>query len=269
MNPFLSTLFNLTEGICVGSTGRETAVQSVANLGNPEAYNFFCINPLLITIDKNPTESWHSPYVGRRADCNVTEYRNFLLEIDTLPLDEQKAVLLDCPISTLVYSGGKSMHAIISLETPLTSKQEYKNVFARIAKKVPQIDIANSNPSRFSRMANSYRTSNNVLQVLYVCGKRISKETFEAWLGPDTEKKLISEQPLKKINLQKNTQHFLTFGADAGHWNVALFNSACDMSRCHWTEERIQKAVCKINGELDAADKKTISSAIRTVATQE
>ena len=54
---------------------------------------------------------------GVRND-NVTEYRFALVESDTADLATQNAILreLELPIAALVYSGGKSLHAIVRVD---------------------------------------------------------------------------------------------------------------------------------------------------------
>ena len=48
---------------------------------------------------------------------NVTDYRYALVESDSTDLAKQNAIIreLELPVACLVYSGGKSVHAIISL----------------------------------------------------------------------------------------------------------------------------------------------------------
>lgn len=49
---------------------------------------------------------------------NVTEYRYALVESDDLELDKQNAIIreLELPVAALVYSGGKSVHAIVKID---------------------------------------------------------------------------------------------------------------------------------------------------------
>ena len=49
---------------------------------------------------------------------NVTEYRYALVESDCMELEKQHAMIreLELPVACLVYSGGKSIHAIVKIE---------------------------------------------------------------------------------------------------------------------------------------------------------
>lgn len=51
-------------------------------------------------------------------DENVTDYRYALVESDSVPIERQNAILrkLELPIAMLVYSGGKSLHAIVRVD---------------------------------------------------------------------------------------------------------------------------------------------------------
>ena len=57
---------------------------------------------------------------------NVTEYRYALVESDTMDIDQQNAIIreLELPVACLVYSGGKSLHAIVRIEA--ADYQEYR-----------------------------------------------------------------------------------------------------------------------------------------------
>ena len=49
---------------------------------------------------------------------NVTDYRYALVESDCMALEEQNAIIreLELPVAVLVYSGGKSVHAIVKID---------------------------------------------------------------------------------------------------------------------------------------------------------
>lgn len=58
--------------------------------------------------------------IGRqgRQNENVTDYRYALVESDCMALEEQNAIIreLELPVAVLVYSGGKSVHAIVKID---------------------------------------------------------------------------------------------------------------------------------------------------------
>ena len=57
---------------------------------------------------------------------NVTDYRYALVESDTMPIEQQNAIIreLELPVACLVHSGGKSIHAIVRIEA--SSYDEYR-----------------------------------------------------------------------------------------------------------------------------------------------
>ena len=57
---------------------------------------------------------------------NVAQFRYALVESDNMDLEKQNAIVreLELPIATLVYSGSKSIHAVVRIEA--TNKEEYK-----------------------------------------------------------------------------------------------------------------------------------------------
>lgn len=56
---------------------------------------------------------------GRKNE-NVTDFRYALVESDCMALEEQNAFIreLELPVAVLVYSGGKSVHAIVKVDAP-------------------------------------------------------------------------------------------------------------------------------------------------------
>src|SRR4051794_13683188 len=107
----LETIFNPGESICLGKGLFDTeSIELSKALVITSDRPFFCINPLS----------------GKRKDRNVTAYRNFLLEFDTICLEEQLRTVKDSdlPYTSRTFSGMKSYHFIISLVDPLGSEKE-------------------------------------------------------------------------------------------------------------------------------------------------
>ena len=73
-----------------------------------------------------------------------------------MPIEQQNAVMreLELPIAVLVYSGGKSVHAIVKIDAP--NYDEYRRRVDFLYKVCKEsgldIDKQNRNPSRLSRM---------------------------------------------------------------------------------------------------------------------
>lgn len=87
---------------------------------------------------------------------NVTEYRYALVESDNTDISTQNAMIreLELPVACLVYSGGKSLHAIVRVDAG--SYEEYRArvdyLYNVCEKNGLSIDKQNRNPSRLSRM---------------------------------------------------------------------------------------------------------------------
>lgn len=112
---------------------------------------------------------------------NVTEYRYALVESDTLPVENQYALIqqLELPVACLVHSGGKSLHAIVRVEAG--SMEEYRsrvNYLYRVCQKNGlEVDIQNKNPSRLSRMPGVTRRG----QRQYLVGVNLGKRSWSEW----------------------------------------------------------------------------------------
>lgn len=172
---FLNLLFEKGEQTCFANSAKGVRVKKFPWGGDL----FFSINALHPTKDLAPTESYHRANKPRRADANVISYRNFLIEIDNMPLPEQvQYVKTLLPVSTVVYSGGKSYHFIISLKTPCESYSEYMDIAERIAEYVPKLDPSCKNPSRLSRLPGVMRPDTGKAQKLVFLGDRVEIGTL-------------------------------------------------------------------------------------------
>lgn len=109
--------------------------------------------------DYNPAAgAWicFNPVEGGRSNNNVTDYRYALVECDNMELEKQQAIIrqLELPCAALVYSGSKSLHAIVRVGAP--DYTEYRRrvdyLYAACKKNGLTLDEANRNPARLSRM---------------------------------------------------------------------------------------------------------------------
>lgn len=112
---------------------------------------------------------------------NVTDFRYALVESDCMSLEEQNALIreLELPAAVLVYSGGKSIHAIVRIEA--ASYEEYRGrvdyLYSVCRKNGLEIDKQNRNPSRLSRMPGVVRGDKKQ----YIIDTNIGKESFNEW----------------------------------------------------------------------------------------
>lgn len=87
---------------------------------------------------------------------NVADYRYALVESDSIPIAQQNGIMHDLklPIAALVFTGGKSLHAIVRIEAG--SYKEYRErvdfLYKICDKNGLHVDRNCRNPSRLSRM---------------------------------------------------------------------------------------------------------------------
>jgi RecA-family ATPase len=101
---------------------------------------------------------------GGSADNDVTAFRHVLIESDSASIEVQWAALnaSDLPISAVVHSGGKSLHAFVRVDAK--NLEEYKSRGKAAADAIErfegmEVDRACLNPSRLSRLAGRMRGS--------------------------------------------------------------------------------------------------------------
>jgi len=132
-----------------------------------------------------PAGGWirFNPMDGRGVkDENVTDYRHALVESDNLPLEKQIAIYrqLELPIAAMVHSGGKSIHAIVKIGAG-SDFEEYRNrvnfLFEVLKKSGFDVDRANRNPSRLSRLPGIFRGDNPQ----YLIAVNTGKASWEEW----------------------------------------------------------------------------------------
>lgn len=117
---------------------------------------------------------------------NVTAFRYMLLESDNMSLGKQKAILeqLELPIAAMVFSGGKSIHAIVKVDA--YSYEEYRKrvdfIYSIAQKNGFKPDKKNRNPSRLSRMPGVMRGGNPQFLMAINIGKENYKE-WEEWIA--------------------------------------------------------------------------------------
>ncbi len=133
---------------------------------NPEAGAWIRFNPLDGKGVKND---------------NVTEYKYALVESDSMDLEKQNAIIreLDLPVAALVYSGKKSIHAIVKIDAD--NYEEYRKrvdyLYDVCRKNGLDIDNQNRNPSRLSRLPGVERNGKKQ----FIIDTHIGKSTWEEW----------------------------------------------------------------------------------------
>ena len=142
---------------------------------NPEAGAWICFNPM---------------DGGGRRNENVTDFRYALVECDNMELGKQQAIIkqLELPCAALVYSGGKSVHAIVRVDAP--DYAEYRRrvdyLYAACQKNGLTLDQQNRNPSRLSRMPGILRGEKRQALLETNIGKSCWDEWVD-WLEAETD----------------------------------------------------------------------------------
>lgn len=164
---FFSVLFNKDENVCFGRDLYDTAASPVNKV--PRNCEFFTLNPIRT----------------RRRGEDVTAFRNILIELDKDSIKKQlnRIKKIGVPYTSLVFSGGKSIHCIISLEQPLKDREEFtRYVFlAWMAYGFNKIDNSCKDPARFTRFPNTVREDTGKVQDLIELKERIPNELFLSW----------------------------------------------------------------------------------------
>lgn len=112
---------------------------------------------------------------------NVTAFRFALIESDDMELGEQNAIIreLALPTACLVYSGGKSLHAIVHIDA--ASYEEYRTrvdyLYAVCEKNGMKVDKQNRNPSRLSRLPGAVRNGHKQ----FLVDTNIGKSSWDEW----------------------------------------------------------------------------------------
>ncbi len=236
---YFKTLFDPGEYTCFTTSIYNTNVRPVADQCTHE---FLCLNPLLPDRDTqpDPKKPKHHKDIGRKADCNVTAFRNFLIEMDNVPLFDQFPIIQKCglPFSTSVYSGGKSIHFVVSLIEPCVNEEHYREIVDLIHRGVGKhlVDPACKNPSRLTRNPGAWRSDKDKEQKLIEVRHRVSLLDVQSWAG------LRGVEPLKKNKpkpLFDGTPEavpmwvikFLREGAPNGEKHNTAYKAACAMAR--------------------------------------
>ena len=277
----LKTLFQ--SGEYVGYVSNDVYFNDDHNRYEPTKGVFYrTVDEILTSLDRYPDDlgatigDWKkaagawiriNPLDGKGASKkNVTRYSYCLIESDDLPIKEQEETFkrLNLPIATMVYSGGKSIHAIVKIDA--TNIQEYEErvqfCYDFLKNNGISIDTQNKDPNRLSRMPGV--TRNGVMQTLL--GVNFGYDSWKDWmesLGETTDfvledvgSLILNPPPLSPEiihGLLRKGHKFLLSGASKSGKSYALIELAIAFSQgTEWFGFKCEKAkVCYINLEID------------------
>lgn len=217
------------------------------------------------------TGAWirFNPLDGRGVkNENVTGFRYALIESDSMDLGEQNALIreLELPVACLVYSGGKSLHAIVHVDA--SSYEEYRTrvdyLYTVCEKNGMKVDKQNRNPSRLSRLPGATRNGRKQFLVETNLGKASWAEWRE-WMEsvsddlPDPEGDLTTDlpplaPPLIEGVLRQGHKMLLAGPSKAGKSFALIELSICIAEGLPWLGfQCAQGRVMYVNLELDRA----------------
>jgi RecA-family ATPase len=197
LKTYIQTLFKNDDyiGYVVTSWQRDDGKYSVSGSGNYTRTAEQLLNDLerykdgkdlgfVVGDSKKEAGAWirFNPLDGKGIkNDNVTDFKYALVESDNLSLEKQNAIMreLELPIAALVFSGSKSIHAIVKVEAK--DKDEYRErveyLYKICNKNGLQVDGQNKNPSRLSRMPGVVRGEHKQ----FLIDTNIGKESWEEW----------------------------------------------------------------------------------------
>jgi hypothetical protein len=171
----------------------------------------------LLLVALNPMKD------GYRDDENCSAFRNFLVEMDGLGLQEQinyiKAVKM--PYSAIIFSGNKSLHFLVSLSEDLPSEKVYRIFSEWILAIANLADQKTKNPSRSIRIPGGMREEGK--QILVDFKGPVDIKDLAAWLNTHPEAK---PEPPQKRRVSTNPD----FNGVA-EWAVDLLLNGIDESK--------------------------------------
>lgn len=191
---YLETLFDVNENVgYVVSSFEEKGKYKPTSKGNTDRTAGQLIEALskcggdigAVLGDYNPAAgAWVriNPLDGNGVkNSNVTDFRYVLVESDSVDLERQNAIIreLELPVAVLVYSGGKSVHAIVKVEA--ANYEEYRKrvdyLFNVCKKNGLEVDTNCRNPSRLSRLPGVQRGDKKQ----FIIDTNIGKSSWNEW----------------------------------------------------------------------------------------
>lgn len=161
-----------------------------------------------------------------RKDENVSTRRNFIFEIDDLPLDEQKKIAKKLSeehiINRVVYSGSKSLHMRVTVAQAIANKEEYKFIWRQLNAKYfdGHADKACANPARLTRKLGGIRQGTGKKQAGMLIDStpldvREELAAYQVWARNRRQQKALiammdNRAPRKYATLEETVEHWRT-----------------------------------------------------------
>lgn len=115
-------------------------------------------------------------------NTDIASFKYALVESDSLDIGKQLSIIhqLELPVAAVVYSGSKSIHAIVKVDA--SDNKEYRErvsyLYKICDKNGLEVDSQNKNPSRLSRMPGCVRGEHKQ----FIIETNTGKETWSDWV---------------------------------------------------------------------------------------
>lgn len=147
------------------------------------------------------------------TDGAVSSYRHVLVEFDKKPKEEQLAIFQqsNLPISLLVDSGGKSIHAWVRVDAESKAQWEERRntVYEYLSDHEP--DPQNKNPSRWSRLGGVMRGDKEQKIIAFKVGAE-DWDAFIAWREGQDFPEEIRTDALETYDTRNDPNHVIGHG---------------------------------------------------------
>jgi hypothetical protein len=180
-----------------------------------------------------------NPIKGFRVDESCTAFRNFLVEIDTGDLKSQLDYIdnMGLPYSGVVFSGSKSLHFLISLDSDLPNEKVWRTLNEWILNSLPMADQQTKNPTRSIRIPGAVREGKGLQRLVKMVGK-VSLDDLKKYLSrfPDAKPKQYEKRKISdKLDISKITvpwvRKALLYGLDSNKSrNQQWFSISCEFT---------------------------------------
>jgi RecA-family ATPase len=209
---FLLTAFNPDEIVSLTNEAGERN----GRLGPVTNGSFYVVSDLIALIKKDGTEMLDSdagcwirvnpikPGDESGKDSSVADWRHVLVEFDNIPKAQQYQIFTQSglPITALIDSGGKSIHAWVKVDASSAEEHEAraKIIYDYFAAYKP--DPNNKNESRYSRLPGVKRAG--VMQQLVALN--VGANTWGDWFERMTDREMVGGSVLDYANAPINNE---------------------------------------------------------------
>ena len=174
---FVGYCVKFREGKPIETQYRRTAGDIIKKLRNGSIKN------AIGDISESGAYVRFNPLDGKgENNANVTRWKHCLIESDEDSIEKQYSLFkaMNLPITFLIHSGGKSLHAIVRVdaENAQQYRQRVRELYDFCRKSGLKPDEQDKNESRFSRLPGVKRGEN----WQYIVERHIGAESYDAWM---------------------------------------------------------------------------------------